>query len=335
MYQGMTRLPLQRVRHPRTPGVPFSLYTGQKIRIGVKDMPVVQPLQHLLSMKELSPVQIFQLIEKAEEMNQQRVTPSYNGRFAANLFLEPSTRTKVSFQMAQRKSGFELIDLEGHESSLTKGESLYDTLKTLESLGVELAVVRQSRTGLLQHCASNLNLSLINAGDGCGEHPTQCLLDLYTIYEQFHSFKGLRICIAGDIKHSRVARSNAAALSRLGADVQFVSRPEWQDSSIADHYISMDEAVARCDVLMLLRIQHERHTHQEDTTTYLQQYGLTKEREARMGAQSIILHPAPVNRGVEIDHDLVESGRSRIFRQMSNGVAVRMAVIDSLMKGEL
>ncbi|WP_281657953.1 aspartate carbamoyltransferase catalytic subunit [Halobacillus sp. Cin3] len=298
-------------------------------------MPVVQPLQHLLSMKELSPAQIFQLIERAERLNQPGDNPSYHGRFAANLFLEPSTRTKVSFQIAQRKSGFELIDLEGRGSSLTKGESLYDTLKTLESLGVELAVVRQSQTGLLQHCASHLNLTLINAGDGCGEHPTQSLLDLYTIYEQFHRFKGLRICIAGDIKHSRVARSNAAALSRLGAEVYFVSKPEWQDSAIADHYISMDEAVTHCDVLMLLRIQHERHIHREDTAAYLEQYGLTKEREARMDADSIILHPAPVNRGVEIDSDLVESRKSRIFRQMSNGVAVRMAVMDSLMKGEL
>ncbi|WP_226579988.1 aspartate carbamoyltransferase catalytic subunit [Halobacillus litoralis] len=292
-------------------------------------------MHHLLSMKDVTNEKIHDLFSLAETIEKQQNPNKFQGRFAANLFLEPSTRTKSSFHVAERKLGMEVMELDRADSSLTKGESFYDTLKTLESIGVELAVVRQSEAGLLQKCTKGLNLSVINAGDGCGEHPTQSLLDLYTIHEHFQSFKGLHVCIAGDIKHSRVARSNALALRQLGAVVSFVSKPEWQDPAIGRDYISMDKAVKECDVLMLLRIQHERHEKKEADISYLEQYGLTKEREARMGKHSIILHPAPVNRGVEIDSDLVESPKSRIFRQMTNGVTIRMAVIEALLKGEL
>ncbi|RWZ60672.1 aspartate carbamoyltransferase catalytic subunit [Halobacillus fulvus] len=290
--------------------------------------------KHLLSMKHLANADIYRIFEIAKDIEAGHV-PSFHGKFAANLFLEPSTRTKSSFQVAERKLGLDLIDLEGATSSLTKGETLYDTLKTMEAIGVDVAVVRQSEVGLLNSCAGDLNLSLINAGDGCGEHPTQCLLDLYTIYEHFGQFEGLEVAIAGDLKHSRVARSNAFALEQLGAHVSFVTKPEWEDRSLATNYITMDEAVDRCDALMLLRIQHERHEQSTADQSYLEQYGLTKAREARMGPNSIILHPAPVNRGVEIDSDLVESDKSRIFRQMTNGVTIRMAIIQALLKGEL
>ncbi len=298
-------------------------------------MPAIKTLHHLLSMKHMTNDKIHHLFSIARKMEQMKEIPSFKGKFAANLFLEPSTRTKSSFHIAQRRLGMDVLQLDGTDSSLVKGESLYDTLKTLESIGVELAVVRQSESGLLDHCAEGLNLSLINAGDGCGEHPTQSLLDLYTIHEHFQYFQGLDVCIAGDLKHSRVARSNAFALKQLGANVFFVTKPEWQDDSLSNHYITMDEAVDRCDVLMLLRIQHERHEKGDATSSYLKEFGLTTEREARMKPDSIILHPAPVNRGVEIDGSLVESGKSRIFKQMANGVNVRMAVIEALMKGEL
>ncbi|SEH71634.1 aspartate carbamoyltransferase [Halobacillus karajensis] len=291
--------------------------------------------QHLLSIQQLNNDQIYQLLSLAKRMEIPEERPSFSGRFAANLFLEPSTRTKTSFHMAERKLGFDVVELAGMDSSLTKGESLQDTLKTLAAVGVDLAVVRQSQVGGLRGCMDGLDMKLINAGDGCGEHPTQSLLDIYTIYEQFQTFKELHVCIAGDVKHSRVARSNAYALRQLGAKVSFVSKPQWQDTSMAGVYIPMDEAVESCDVLMLLRIQHERHSTYEKTGGYLEAFGLTQEREARMMDHSIILHPAPVNRGVEIDSALVECDKSRIFRQMTNGVTMRMAIIEAVMKGEL
>ncbi|MBX0356516.1 aspartate carbamoyltransferase catalytic subunit [Halobacillus sp. Nhm2S1] len=298
-------------------------------------MTAIQSKRNLLSMKQLSNEQIYHLIHLADRLKDPANVLSYSGLFAANLFLEPSTRTKTSFHIAERKLGFDVVELDGVDSSLTKGESLYDTLKTLESIGVDLAVVRQSEVGGLSACTEELEMPLINAGDGCGEHPTQSLLDLYTIHEHFHSFRGLHICIAGDLKHSRVARSNAYALRQLGARISFVSKPDWQDPTMTKDYITMDEAVETCDVLMLLRIQHERHTNHGGTGSYLKEYGLTVEREARMMNHSIILHPAPVNRGVEIDVRLVECEKSKIFRQMTNGVTMRMAIIHALMKGEL
>lgn len=299
-------------------------------------MTAIQTMKHLLSIQTLTNEKMEHLFSRAKRMERYKEKNAYSGHFAANLFLEPSTRTKTSFHIAQKRLGMDVIELDGEDSSLTKGESLSDTLKTLEALGVDLAVVRQSEVGMLNECSKGLNMSIVNAGDGCGEHPTQTLLDLYTIHEQFQSFKGLHVCIAGDLKHSRVARSNAYALRQLGAHVSFISKPEWQDPSMSDRYIEMDEAVNQCDVLMLLRIQHERHNEPiTPTMSYLQQFGLTKEREARMKDHSIILHPAPVNRGVEIDGDLVESPKSRIFRQMTNGVSIRMAIIEALMEGEL
>ncbi|MGP4068181.1 aspartate carbamoyltransferase catalytic subunit [Halobacillus sp. B29] len=292
-------------------------------------------MKHLLSMKQLTNDNIHHLFKIAKDLENGDLSWQAEGKFAANLFLEPSTRTKSSFHIAERKLGLDVLHLDGMDSSLTKGESLYDTLKTLEAIGADVAVVRQSEVGILDSCAENLNLSLINAGDGCGEHPTQSLLDLYTIQEQFEEFEGLHVAIAGDLKHSRVARSNAHALQQLGARVSFVTKPEWKDETFSHRYITMDEAVEQCDVLMLLRIQHERHEQKTFDSSYLKDHGLTKERESRMKDDAIILHPAPVNRGVEIDAELVESKKSRIFRQMTNGVTIRMAIIQALLKGEL
>lgn len=172
---------------------------------------------------------------------------------------------------------------------------------------------------------------MINAGAGIEEHPTQCLLDLYTIYEEFGYFKNLNVVIAGDIKHSRVAHSNARALERLGANVYLSSAPGLEDPSLDFPYITMDEAVQVGDVVMLLRVQLERHEEQEQPINeYYENYGLTKLREQQMKETAIILHPAPINRGVEIHSDLVECGKSRIFKQMENGVYVRMAIIVKL-----
>ncbi|MFC7320379.1 aspartate carbamoyltransferase catalytic subunit [Halobacillus campisalis] len=293
-------------------------------------------MQHLLSMNEVTHSHLNSIFTRANEIKDGTVDWAAKGTFAANIFLEASTRTKNSFYIAERRLGIDVVDVNGSDSSLTKGESLKDTLKALESIGVQLVVLRQPEQGVLQDLSEGLNLSIINAGDGTGEHPTQSLLDLYTISQEFSSFKDLHVTIAGDIKHSRVARSNAHALKKLGAKVSFAAPVEWQDESLSSEYISMDEAVEVSDVLMLLRVQCERHEEQHvSNKDYLSLYGLTVEREARMKRGSIILHPAPVNRGIEIDDVLVECERSRIFDQMSNGVAVRMAIIQKLLEGDL
>ena len=173
-----------------------------------------------------------------------------------------------------------------------------------------------------------MNVPIVNAGAGKKDHPTQSLLDAITIYQEFGSFDGLNIVIAGDIKHSRVARSNAQMLTKLGANVYFTGAPDFMDDSLAYPYVTMDEAIEMSDVLMLLRIQHERHDQfSSSTVNYNEHYGLTIEREKKMKEHAIVLHPGPVNRGVEIDTTLVECDRSRIFKQMSNGVYVRMAVL--------
>ncbi|UOQ93106.1 aspartate carbamoyltransferase catalytic subunit [Halobacillus shinanisalinarum] len=293
-------------------------------------------MQHLLSMNHLTKQEIENFIKTARTIECDRGTLPMEQTFASNIFLEPSTRTKNSFYIAERRLGMDILDLNGVDSSVTKGETLEDTLKTLEALGVQLAVVRQPETGILQQAAQGLSsLSIINAGDGTGEHPTQSLLDLYTISKEFPSFENLRVTIAGDIKHSRVARSNAYALEKLGAKVSFVAPVPWRDESISTDYITMDEACVQSDVVMLLRIQHERHVIGGQQGDYLQEFGLTKQREQRMKDDAIILHPAPVNRGVEIESSLVECRKSRIFDQMANGVVMRMAIIQTLLKGEL
>ncbi|WP_226037959.1 aspartate carbamoyltransferase catalytic subunit [Aquibacillus saliphilus] len=291
-------------------------------------------MKHFVSMKNLSEHEILQLIKLSEEFRQNEIHPFDKQLFAANLFFEPSTRTKVSFTVAQRKLGLEVLDFSSDISSVTKGESIYDTARTFESVGASLLVVRHPEDNIVQQLSEELSIPVINAGDGKGEHPTQSLLDLITIHQEYQKFNGLKVAIVGDIKHSRVARSNAYALTTLGAKVFLSSKPDWQDETLPFPYIEIDEAVEQCDVVMLLRIQHERHQGQAMMTSedYLQRYGLTIEREKRMKQNAIIMHPAPVNRGVEIDDSLVECDRSRIFKQMTNGVTARMAVMYRLIQ---
>ncbi|GIO26084.1 aspartate carbamoyltransferase catalytic subunit [Ornithinibacillus bavariensis] len=283
-------------------------------------------MKHFISMKQLTNDTIFHLIETAELCKSLDVKIP-NQLFSANLFFEPSTRTKMSFTVAERRLGLEMLDFHTETSSLKKGESLYDTVKTLESIGANIAIIRHESDDWMTELDTGINIPIINAGAGKAEHPTQCMLDLMTIYQEFGRFIGLNIGIVGDIKHSRVAKSNAYALHNLGANVFLCSPPGYEDHTLGFPCITIDEAVENLDVLMLLRIQHERHQRELKTEGYLEYFGLTKEREGRMKEQAIILHPAPINRGIEIDSDLVECGRSRIFKQMSNGVYMRMAII--------
>lgn len=281
----------------------------------------------LLSMSTLSTDEINSILEDALQFSQTFQDWQFSKpKLVANLFFEPSTRTHYSFASAELQLGCKTIDFNASTSSVAKGESLYDTVKTFEAIGYDAVVIRHTQDEYFKEL-EGINIPILNAGDGCGNHPTQCLLDLYTIRAEFGHFEGLKVAIIGDIIHSRVAASNYDALTRLGAEVRFGGLDEWLPKDKAK--ISIDEAVEWADVIMLLRIQHERHAEhmQLSKTEYLEKYGMTKERYAKMKEHAILMHPAPVNRGVEIDSDLVEADKSRIFKQMENGVLVRKAVL--------
>ncbi|TKC18597.1 aspartate carbamoyltransferase catalytic subunit [Robertmurraya kyonggiensis] len=288
-------------------------------------------MKHLLTTNALSLEEVRMIIEEAQAFAEGATWQPEQQTFVANLFFEPSTRTKCSFEVAERKLGLNIIPFEVNASSVLKGETLYDTIRTLESIGVDAVVIRHCEDNYFSELEGKLKTSIINAGDGCGHHPTQSLLDLLTIQQEFGHFYGLKVAIIGDIRHSRVARSNADVLHRLGAEVVFSGPEEWFDESLLESgkYEEIDQAIATSDVVMLLRIQHERHDQdgQDGKEAYHKKFGLTVEREKTMKAGSIIMHPAPVNRDVEIADELVECERSRIFKQMENGVFVRMAVL--------
>ncbi|BDH61069.1 aspartate carbamoyltransferase [Lysinibacillus sp. PLM2] len=290
-------------------------------------------MRNLLSMEFLTNEEVMEILLRAQEFEKGDdtiLTRSYN---VSNLFFEPSTRTKTSFEMAERKIGCTVIPFDAGFSSALKGETMYDTVKTLEMIGMDAVVIRAKEDEYYNELLEGINVAVINAGDGAGQHPSQSLLDLYTIYKEFGYFEGLNVTIAGDISHSRVAKSNATALKRLGANVRFLCPPEWAGDFEAHH--SWDELIEDSDVIMLLRIQHERHVVNKSFSkeSYHDEYGLTFEREAKMKKGSIIMHPAPVNRDVEISSELVECERSRIFNQVRNGVFVRMAILETILKG--
>ena len=287
-------------------------------------------MRHLLRAGSLSKEQVYDLFALAKQF-EHSTAPIDEQLFVGNLFMESSTRTKTSFTVAERKLGLEPLSFTSETSSMTKGESLYDTVKTFESIGANMLIIRHEQDDWMDDIAPFVNIPIVNAGAGKAEHPTQSLLDAYTIYKQFSQFTDLNIVISGDIKYSRVAHSNIHLLQKLGANIYLSAPDELMDQTLDLPHLSMDEAVERADCLMLLRVQHERHEQLLATSNYLEQYGLTKEREQRMKDRAIIMHPAPVNRGVEIDGDLVECDRSRIFEQMENGVYVRMAIMKQLL----
>lgn len=287
-------------------------------------------MSHLLTMSELSEKEISEILKDAEDFVNGKERKTTEQTFVANLFFENSTRTRFSFEVAEKRLGLDVLNFSADSSSVQKGETLYDTIRTLESIGTKAVVIRHGKDRYFDELTDKVNIPILNAGDGCGNHPTQCLLDLLTIKQEFGSFEGLKIAIVGDIRHSRVARSNAEALTKLGATIYFASPEEWKDeTNTFGTYKNLDELVSEVDVMMLLRVQHERHDHYETDIMkeYHERHGLTIEREKRMKQGSIIMHPAPVNRDVEIASELVECKRSRIFKQMENGVYVRMAVL--------
>jgi len=291
----------------------------------------------LLGLKDLSAAEINSILERAAFWDSQtdKVVPVLKDKFVANMFFENSTRTRFSFEMAQKRLGAEVLNFSAAASSVEKGESIYDTVRTLESMGIDAGVIRLKPSGVLEDLAERLSIPLINAGDGRNEHPTQALLDLYTMKQHFGDLRGLKVSIIGDIEHSRVARSNLWALQKFGAEVKFCAPENMRAPELAEYapYVSMEEALC-ADVVMMLRVQLERHTQGVFKTKedYREQYGLTEERANKLAPHTIIMHPAPVNRNVEIDDAVVEHAQARIFKQMQNGVPIRMAVMERAMK---
>jgi len=288
-------------------------------------------MKHFISLEDFTNNELTNMLELAEKVKTSEIKLNKQ-LFAANLFFEPSTRTKVSFEVAEKRLGMDVLHFIPEHSSVTKGESLYDTAKTFEAIGADVLVIRHEEDYFHKELEAGLKIPVINAGAGQREHPTQSLLDIFTIYEHFGTLENKNITIVGDIKHSRVAHSNAHALERFGAKVYLSAAEEFMDEVLPFPYISIDEAIEKSDTLMLLRVQHERHSNQQQIHDYLLEYGLTQEREQNMKDGAIILHPAPINRGVEIDSELVEGSRSKIFTQMENGVYVRMAILLTILK---
>lgn len=292
----------------------------------------------LLGLKDLSRDEIVSILDRAAywESRSEKVVPVLNQKFAVNMFFENSTRTRFSFEMAEKRLGAEVMNFTAAASSVEKGESIYDTVRTLESMGVDAGVIRLKPSGVLEELSRRVSIPLVNAGDGNNEHPTQALLDLYTMRKVFGELRGLTVSIIGDIKHSRVARSNLWALTKFGARVQFCAPESMAAPELAGQapYVSMEKAM-QADVVMMLRVQLERHNQGLFTSSseYREHYGMTEERAAKLPRHTIIMHPAPVNRDVEIDDAVVECSRSVIFKQMTHGVPVRMAVMERAVKG--
>ncbi|SFE40441.1 aspartate carbamoyltransferase catalytic subunit [Alteribacillus iranensis] len=294
----------------------------------------IQSPRHVFRAEDWEEKEIHALLDEAENIAQiPRQTPLFQRLYAVNLFYEPSTRTKLSFEAAERNLGLEILPFATDSSSVQKGESLYDTVKTLESIGADVVVIRHSQEKFFDDLRTGINIPIINGGDGCGNHPTQSLLDLMTIRQEFGSFQNINVVIAGDISHSRVARSNISLLRKLGANVTVSGPEKWIPDEYRKMYQPMDEAIPMADVMMMLRIQHERHhASNQNVYSFHSSYGLTTDRESRMKKSSIIMHPGPVNRGVEIADELVECKRSRIFKQMQNGVFARMSLLKHVLR---
>jgi aspartate carbamoyltransferase catalytic subunit len=292
----------------------------------------------LLGLRELSADEINLVLDTADAFKQVgtreiKKVPALRGKTLVNFFVEPSTRTRTSFELAAFRLSADVINISAATSSLSKGETLKDTAKILEANHVDIIVLRHSSAGAPQFLAERLRSSVINAGDGAHEHPTQGLLDTYTIREKKKRIEGLNVAIIGDILFSRVARSNIFALTKLGARVTLVGPStllprDFEKLGVTISY-DIDEVLPTADVVNLLRIQHERQRKEyfPGIGEYIKLFGLTKERGKLLKPDCLIMHPGPINRGVEIDSELADGNQSVILDQVTNGLAVRMAVL--------
>jgi len=294
--------------------------------------------RHLLGLEDLSGeelLHIFRTAESFQEVSTRSVkkVPALRGRVVVNLFFEDSTRTRMSFTLAAQRLSADVLDFGAGKSSVSKGESLRDTVRNIEAMGVDTFVIRHSAPGAPLHITQCTNCHVVNAGDGQHEHPTQGLIDVFTIRERKGRIKGLNVAIVGDIAHSRVARSNFWGLTRLGANVTFVGPttlvPRAFQEMGAKISHNLDDALRHADVVNMLRIQHERMTSAAfpSTQEYIRLFGLTRQRLQKAKPDVLIMHPGPINRGVELASDVADGPNSSILRQVSNGLAIRMAVL--------
>jgi aspartate carbamoyltransferase catalytic subunit len=289
----------------------------------------------LLSIDSLSDGQIATILERARYwFNENRQCDWHHnlaGKLVFNVFYENSTRTLMSFATAAHRLGMSVVTMPVEQSSVNKGESLEDTARTLNAMHPDVLVIRHGENGAPETVAGIMDVPVINAGDGTNEHPTQALLDAAAICQRLGNIKGVKVAICGDIRHSRVARSNAKLLPRLGADVHLAGPPELMPDNVPE--LSVDEAIAGADVVMMLRVQRERLEQDlgDEPGEYLKRYGLTSDRLARAAPGALVMHPGPMNRGVEIDGEIADNAqRSLITLQVEMGVAVRMACLEML-----
>ena len=298
----------------------------------------------LVSLATLSAEDITLILETADSFKEVsgreiKKVPALRGKTVVNLFFEPSTRTRTSFELAAKRLSADVINFSPGSSSVVKGETLLDTARNIEAMQADVIIIRHPSAGAADTLARGVKSSVVNAGDGWHEHPTQALLDLYTLRERKLQFKGLKVAIVGDITHSRVARSNVHALTKLGADVRLVGPPTMIPRGIerlgASVHARFDDAVREVDVIMMLRLQLERQGRGLFPTIreYSKLYGLNAERLKLAAPGAVVMHPGPINRGVEISSDVADSLSSVILNQVSNGVAVRMAVLYLLSGG--
>ena len=303
-------------------------------------------VKHLIDTTSLTADDITQILDTAKSfdpiVNARTIkkVPALRGRTIVNLFLEPSTRTLKSFELAEKRLSADSISMGGSTSSVVKGESLADTIQTIDAMNVDMFVVRARLAGTPQVITQNTDAIVINGGDGKHQHPTQAMLDLYTIREHFGHLDGLKVAIVGDLAHSRVCGSLAPALKTMGADVTLVAPPTfqvgdptWFGCNQTNH---LDDVIEDMDVVYMLRVQLERMEGAAipSRREYNRLYGLSLEREARMKPNAIICHPGPMNRGMEIDAEVADCARSRILDQVNAGVLTRMAEMYLLLGGE-
>ena len=300
--------------------------------------------RHLISASDLSLADAVAILDTAEELSglAERPIPklpTLRGRTVVNLFYEDSTRTRISFEAAAKRLSADVINFSAKGSSVAKGESLKDTALTLQAMGADAVVIRHNASGAPHRLAEWVRGSVINAGDGTHEHPTQALLDAFTMRRRLGRVEGLRVAIVGDILHSRVARSNVWLLRTLGASVTLVAPPTLLpvavDSWPCSVSYDLSAVLPACDVVMMLRVQHERMTdaYFPSVREYSRRYGLDGDRMALLPEHAIVMHPGPMNRGVEIAAEVADSPRSTIVEQVANGVSVRMAVLYLLLGG--
>ena len=294
--------------------------------------------KHLLGLEDLSAEEIRHILDTArgfKEISTRSIkkAPALRGKVVALLFFEASTRTSMSFNLAAQRLSADILEFHSAASSVKKGETLVDTARNIEAMGVDIFVLRHSAAGAPQLLARNVEACVVNAGDGSHEHPTQALLDMFTILEVRQRIEGLKVAIVGDIGHSRVARSNIWGLTKLGAEVTLVGPPTQVPGALAQSGVrvsdNLDSVLPEMDVVNLLRIQTERQERHAfpSIREYSRLFGMNAERLAMCKGDVVIMHPGPINRGVELTSDVADGPASAILRQVTNGVAIRMAVM--------